>query len=862
MFVSNLFKHWTYKIFAPGLLVRDKYEAFRNLLEYDKKSHELIAELEQIYYEQLKVDFAAIEHKVKQLSSSVVKVVNSLSEICPTCYTKLNEYCRDIDKKIHHILASDSTDFSPPFTLTLEELGTDSHQLVGGKAFNLAMVRKRLSLPVPRGFVVTANSYNYLIGFNNLREKIDERLAQLDINSARSLEQTSEDLVRLIHSAHIPQAIEEDITAALKRMSREPGGRPRVSVRSSAVGEDGVASFAGQYESVLNVAPQEVIDAYRTVIASKYTPRALTYRINYGLSDRETPMAVLVLEMIDAGVSGVIYTLDPEDSRGGTLAIHSIWGLGKLLVDGSVTPSVIRVTREPPYQLERDKQVVQPVKAVPKEKGGIQIVSGMDDLPANLALDDESALTLAERAITLENLHGVPQDIEWCMDNKGELFILQSRPLHAEEVDQEIIDCSDIGVDNPVLLAGGNSACGGIAAGKVFKIEGAGDLESVPEGAVVVAKAPSPDFVKVVGKISAVITDVGSTAGHFASVAREFGIPTLVNTGMATERLASGQKVTLYADAKVVYEGEVVQLLESACAARSLLVNSPFMVSLEKILSYISPLNLVDPLAESFVPESCESLHDIIRFAHEKSIEQMFLLGDKGSRRATGAKRLISEIPIIIYLLDLGGGLLEEARTKKEIELQDITNIPLRALWQGLSNPGIYWDPDVQHYDWQEFSRISGTDSFARPDSKFLGSYAIISHDYLNFNIHFGFHFVVLDTLCGDELDANYILLRFAGGGGDLYPRFLRLKFLEGVLSHHGFKVEKKGDILDAQLSRSDRQTLEATLEVLGKLLGCTRVLDMSLKDGSQVEELVERFMNGIYDFSPLQRKGGGGDND
>jgi pyruvate,water dikinase len=855
MFVSNLFKHWTYKIFAPGLLLREKYEAFRKLLEYDKRSHELIAELEQIYYEQLKVDFAVIEDKVKQLSSSVTKVVDSLSEICPTCYPQLHAYCRSIDKKIHHVLASGPDDFSPPFTLALDELDADSHLLVGGKAFNLATVRKRLSLPVPRGFVITAQAYNYFIEANNLRDKIDERLAQLEINSARSLEQTSEDLVEKILSAHVPKEIGAEITIAHQGISREHGDGLWVSVRSSAVGEDNVASFAGQYESILNVKPDRVIDSYKAVIASKYSPRALTYRINYGLSDRDTPMAVLVLEMIDAGVSGVIYTRDPEDTSGSTLAIHSIWGLGKLLVDGSVTPSVIRMKREPPHQLERDKEVVQPVKAVSSEKGGVQVVSGIDDLPANLALDDEAALTLSEWALSLEDFHGTPQDIEWCMDNQGELFILQSRPLHVEDTDQQIIDCSNIGVDSPVLLSGGNSACGGIAAGKVFTIEGSGDLERVPEGAVVVAQASSPDFVKVVGKISAVITDVGSTAGHFASVAREFGIPTLVNTGMATERLVSGQEVTVYADAKVVYQGEVAQLLESACATRSLLVDSPFMVSLEKILSYISPLNLVDPLAESFVPERCESLHDVIRFAHEKSIQQMFLLGDKGSRRATGAKRLISEIPIIIYLLDLGGGLVEEARTKKEIELQDITNIPIRALWQGLSNPGIYWDPDVQHYDWQEFFRISGTDSFARPDSKFLGSYAIISNDYLNFNIHFGFHFVVLDTLCGEELDANYILLRFAGGGGDLYPRFLRLKFLEGVLSHHGFKVEKKGDMIDAQLSRNDRQTLETKLEVVGKLLGCTRVLDMSLKDGSQVEELVESFMKGIYDFSPLQRK-------
>ncbi|UCG11600.1 MAG: hypothetical protein JSU72_13835 [Deltaproteobacteria bacterium] len=855
MYVSNLFKHWTYRIFAPGLLIREKYEAFRKLLEYDKKSHELIAEMEEIYYDQLKVDFAAIAHKLKELSSSVAIVVESLREICPTCYPKLDDHFREIDMAMVQVLTSGSYDYTPPFTLGLDELGANSQLLAGGKTLNLAAARKRLGLPVPKGFVITTNSYNYFIAANNLRERIDEKLARLDINSASSLEKTSGDLVKLIRWANVPKEIEKSITAALEQIGGEQGGRLRVSVRSSAVGEDSVASFAGQYDSVLNVEPNRIVDSYKEVIASKYSPRALNYRINYGLSDHETPMAVLVLEMIDAGVSGVVYTIDPEDAGDGTLAIHSIWGLGKLLVDGSVTPSIIKVKRAPPHQLERDKEIVQPVKAVPMEKGGIQVVSGMDDLPANLALDDKSALTLAEWAIKLEDYHGTPQDIEWCMDNQGKLFILQSRPLHFEDTDQQRIDCSNIEVDSRVLLSGGNSACGGIAAGQVYRVEGSSDLESLPEGAIVVAKVPSPDFVKVVGKMSAVITDVGSTAGHFASVAREFGIPTLVNTGVATKSFTSGQEVTVYADAKVVYEGEVAQLLESACAARSLLANSPFMVSMEKILSYISPLNLVDPLAESFVPEACESLHDILRFAHEKSIQQMFSLGEKRSRRATGAKRLISGIPIIIYLLDLGGGLVEEARTKKEIELNHVTNVPLRALWKGLSNPGIYWDPNVQHYDWKEFARISGTDSLARPDSKFLGSYAIISQDYLNFNIHFGFHFVVLDTLCGQELDANYILLRFAGGGGDLYSKFLRLQFLEGILSQHGFKVEKKGDMIDAQLSRNDRQTLEAKLEVLEQLLGCTRVLDMSLKDGSQVEELVEKFMNGIYDLSPLQRR-------
>ena len=851
MYVSNLFKHWTYKIFDPSLLAKEKYEAFRNLLEYDKKSHELIAEVEQIYYDQLKVDFAALEHTFKELSSSVAKVVESLSEICPTCYPRLDDYFRKIDAKIKQILAPDLPDCSPPFVLSLDQLTLESHLLVGGKAFNLAVNRKSLGLPVPRGFVITANSYNYFLETNNLRVRIDDKLARLDINSASSLEKTSKALVELILSAQVPIAIEEEISAALNEMSKEHKGRLGVSVRSSAVGEDGAASFAGQYESVLNVGPNLVVQSYKEVIASKYSPRALNYRINYGLSDRETPMAVLILEMIDAGASGVVYTVDPEDPDDDTVVIHCTWGLGKLLVDGSVTPSVIRVKREPPGELERDNEVFQPVKAISASAGGIQIVSGVHDLPANLALDDDSARKLVEWAIKLEDFYGVPQDIEWCMDNQGKLVILQSRPLHIEDVEPEMIDCSNIGVDKGVLLSGGNRACGGIAAGEVYKVEGPKDLETLPKGAIVVAKVPSPDLVKVVGKIAAVITDVGSPAGHFASVAREFGIPTLVNTGQATSILTAGEKVTVYADAKLVYQGVVQQLLESACGARSLLVGSPLMVTMKEVLDYVSPLNLVDPTAEYFVPEGCETLHDILRFAHEKSVYEMFSRGGRGRRGKKGVKKLISDIPITVHLLDVGEGLRQEAGAKRVVELEEVASVPFRALWKGLGHPDLYWDPKLKHFDWEEFDRISA--GIVPLDS--LGSYAILSADYLNLNIHFGYHFVVLDTLCGEDYENNYIMLRFAGGGAKPYSRSLRVQLLDQILSNLGFRTEIKGDLIEAQFTRDDKSAIEAKLEKIGLLLGCTRLLDMALKDEKDVETLVNRFLVGDYNLSPIGKR-------
>ncbi|MGD8254302.1 MAG: PEP/pyruvate-binding domain-containing protein [Syntrophobacterales bacterium] len=851
MYVSNLFKYWIHKIFDPNLLTKEKYEAFRNLLEYDKKSHELIAEIEQIYYDQRKVDFTVIEYKLKQLSSSVAQVVESLSEICPTCYPRLDDYFRRIDTKIKQILPSDLPSYSPPFVLKFDQLDSDSHQLVGGKAATLGTNRKNLGLPVPSGFVITANSYNYFLETNNLRERIDGELARLDINSARSLEKTSKVLVEGILSGQIPTAIEEEITAALEEIRKDQKGRLGLSVRSSAVGEDSVASFAGQYESVLNVEPDKVVDSYKAVIASKYSPRALNYRINYGLSDRETPMAVMVLEMIDAGASGVVYTVDPEEPEDDTLLIHCTWGLGKLLVDGSVTPSVIKVKKEPPYELERDKETSQPVKAICASTGGRGMVSGVDDLPANLALNDDSARNLVTWAIKLEDFYGVPQDIEWCLDNQGKLFILQSRPLHIEETELEMVDCSKVEVDNRVLLSGGNKACGGIASGKVYKLEKSSDLETIPGGAIVVTKVPSPDLVEVVGKTAAVITDVGSPAGHFASVAREFGIPALVNTGHATRVLTSGDRVTLYADAKVVYEGVVQQLLESACAARSLIVDSPFMKTMQDVLAYVSPLNLVDPMAESFVPEGCKTLHDILRFAHEKSVYEMFSHGARRRGGRKGVKKLISEIPITVHLLDVGEGLRPESGAKRAVAIEEVVSAPFRALWEGLGHPDLYWDPEVKHFDWEEFDRISA--GIVPLDS--LGSYAILSSDYLNLNIHFGYHFVVLDTLCGDEYDNNYIMLRFAGGGGGFHSRSLRVKFLGEILSHIGFKTKMKRDLIEAQFMRDDRSAIEAKLEKVGILLGCTRLLDLVFKDEQDVEIAVNRFLSGDYNLSPIGKR-------
>jgi len=848
MFVTNVFKHWTYKVFAPGVLLREKYEAFRTLLDCDKRSHELIAELEQIYHEQIQVDFSAVVLRCRQLSSLVAGVVQSLTKLCPTCYLDLGDYYKKIDFYVGLSLAPPSYEFTPPFTVHLEDIGTGTEGIVGGKAFNLALAGKELGLPVPRGFAITSKAYHYFMEANNLRPKIEAVLARTSFRSPASLEKRCREMMELMVNAQVPEEIEEDIRASLERIEKPHRGSLKLSVRSSAVGEDSRTSFAGQYRTVLNVEVDRVVEAYKEVIASKYAPRALYYRTHYGLLDVETPMAALVLEMIDAAASGVVYTRDPTQSGSDEVVIQSIWGLGELLADGSVSPSTTTVTRDGKHIGRETAR--QSVKSVAADGEGTRTVALKTDLSSTPPLGDRLILELAEWAAKLEEFFGGPRAVEWCLDALGALYALQCGPLLVEAPNGQVEDRARTRVENTVLLEGGIKASGGAGAGVVHRVEAEADLGSFPEAAVLVTKTLSPDFVKVMDRIRAVVTDVGGTAGHFVSVAREFRVPVLVNTGTATSRLKPGMEVTVHADGRRVYEGVVPQLLERADKRSSSLSGSPLMNRMEKALSYISPLHLVDPGSESFAPEGCRTFHDILRFAHEKGVHEMFSLGDTGSRRARGAKKLICDIPISIYLLDLGGGLSEEAGKKKEVVVDDVVSLPFRAVWKGLVHPEIHWDVHVTHCDWKEFDRLSA--GLIGPDSRLLASYAILSEDYLNLNIHFGYHFVVLDALCGREFNNNYIMLRYAGGGAEAYSRFLRVEFLEKILSHHGFKVKKTGDLIDARLSRQEMGTTASGLEMVGRLLGASRVLDMVLRDPAQVAEMVERFLGGDYDLSPL----------
>jgi pyruvate, water dikinase len=867
-------------MFSPGTVLREKYEAFKDLLEYDKKAHEFMAELEDIFYNQKKCDFQAVIKTYDQFATSVSSMVEELLKMCPSSYWSLKDYFKKFDFYIRFMLAPPDFNFSPPFTIDFNKISSFEEAIAGKKAFCLSQLNKALNLPTPNGFVITTNAFYYFLQTNDLQDAINKRLAKLDINDVLSCEKTSEKIKALILNADVPDEIVMAIDNAMKSFEanykKMDNINYRFALRSSAVKEDGEISFAGQYKTMLNMGKNDILDGYKQVIASKYSSQALFYRISHGVLDHETPMAVLVIEMIDSKSSGVIYSKDIENPHSDNLLIHSIWGQGELLVDGEAACDLITISKKEPDKIgsikiaAKEKQMVLSQNNSAKnnqitndqiEKNHTRIIDTKQNRTNDLSLDNASSLTLARWAMSLENHFNQPQDIEWCQDQSNKLFILQSRPLniHLDSIqktakqNKALKITNDIRIENKIICSNAQSVCNGAGSGNVYRLEQLSQITQIPEGSVLVVKHALPQFVIAINKVNAIIIETGSFASHFASIAREFEIPTIVNVENGFNDLVQGSCVTVDARRGMVYDGVAAPLIEqikklTKPKKEDVFKKSSFMIKLQYVMNFAAKLKLTDPASDSFKPEACRSLHDIIRFSHETALQEMFSIGHRKGGRKKGAKKLISNIPMLFYILDVGAGINKNQKNSKTLKPEDIASVPMKAVLKGLLHPEICWS-ETSHFDWEEYDRIVMAGGIISADASMFGSYAVLSKEYLNVNFRFGYHFVILDTICSSSKEDNYILFRFSGGGGTPEGRTIRASFIKGILTRLGFMVQVKSDLIDAQFKHGSLKTMEKTLDMTGRLLGATKLMDMYLKKELDLEFLIDDFMNGRYDF-------------
>lgn len=220
----------------------------------------------------------------------------------------------------------------------------------------------------------------------------------------------------------------------------------------------------------------------------------------------------------------------------------------------------------------------------------------------------------------------------------------------------------------------------------------------------------------------------------------------------------------------------------------------------------------------------------------------MFAIGKTGSRKEQ-RKQLATDLPFELYMVDVDGGFREDLATEREINIDQIVSIPFRALWQGLTHPSVIWEDRV-YYNWKEYDNVALTDGFAFKNTKESASYAVCGHDYLNLNIRFGYHFTIVDTLCGENSEQNYCSIRFAGGGGTFEGRYYRLKFIETILKKTGFQVTTKTDLLDGRLESYSKEEMVQRLAILGRMLGTSKQMDMVLKDEASIVSHLNLFFN------------------
>lgn len=809
MQLARLMRRWAERVLAPEALLRRRYDAFRRLLAHDKRALDAITEIEEIYYGQLPADWARVEALFKALSWSVTQLVACLVEMNQEAYASLPARLAGIIAAAAPAFDRSSGNAAPPYVLSLSG-AAKAPGLTGGKAAGLGAAAA-CGVPVPEGFAVTTRAWELFISREGLRERLDEMLSRARADEPEELDELCAMMQEMVEDMPLPPEVADALGEQVAALAA--GGARLFAVRSSAVGEDGSLSFAGLYDSRLFVTAADVPAALREVYLSRYSPRAVAYRIRYGVPDDETPMAAAVIRMLDPVSSGVVYTADgPEGEE--WMAVYAVEGVGEKLVDGSLVPQA--------WKLARDS---------------FRVIEGPEGFER--LLPQERLRELWGYALRLEEGLGGPQDIEWCLDASDSVYIVQSRPFQREaamacDPDSEVCET----IENPVVLSGATSASGGKAIGRVFFPGRDTDGRDIPAGAVVVCRTLSPKLTSALGRLTAVISPVGSRAGHFASVAREYGVPVLVGAAEAPEKLHPGQIVSVDADAGLVYDGVAEPLRRLAGKPRKR-PPSRLRERLTPFLPFISRLSLTDPHAPEFNPEGCRSLHDAVRFCHEKGVAEMFSLAG-GGRGLSKARPLRSDLPLQFLLLDLDGGVDWEL-AGKDVPPEAVRSAPLLSLWQGMTHPDVVWSKGLRHMDWERFDQISaGVGSLT---DRSLSSYAVIAADYCHAMIRFGYHFAVVDALAGARPEANYAAFRFKGGGADFERRLLRLEFLREVLTRLGFECHTRGDLIEARIARRPQAELAEAVRLLGLLLGLTRLMDMAMENSAQAQTLAEEFL-------------------
>ena len=467
------------------------------------------------------------------------------------------------------------------FVLWFKELGIEDVPLVGGKNASLGEMYRNLAkkgVNIPNGFAVTARAYRYLLKNAEIEPKIKKILSDLNTKNMRNLAERGRKVRELILGAEMPKGLADEISSSYKKLCNEYGANTDAAVRSSATAEDlPDASFAGQQETYLNVRGElALLDACKKCFASLFTNRAISYRVDKGFNHFTIALSVGVQKMVrsDLASSGVMFSIDTETGFKNAVLINGAYGLGENIVQGTVNPDqfyVFKPTLKKGYKPIISKKLgTKEIKMVYSEHGSKNTTQNVD-VPYydrfKYVLNDNEILKLAEWACIIEEHYSKkarkfkPMDMEWAKDGKTkQLFIVQARPETVQsQKDANILEEYKLKQKGQLVVTG-LSVGTKIASGKAHVIRSVADIRDFKIGEVLITDKTDPDWEPIMKIASAIVTNKGGRTAHAAIIARELGIPAIVGTENGTEKIKTGQYITIScAEGEIgnVYKGKL-----------------------------------------------------------------------------------------------------------------------------------------------------------------------------------------------------------------------------------------------------------------------------------------------------------------
>ena len=834
----------------PPASPRQVFERFQAVLRHNNQALEIIADLGEKLGGDYLFDGRYIETAVEELIKAVSASIAALDTLRGPRHQGLRTVYERLTNELRLVLAGQE-DRQGPMLIGLDEVRPRDWALVGGKGAHLAEMRHDPQLTVPNGFVVTSRAYHDLIDHNQLRERLttfETMMAdrEADLND---LDRQRLELEEAVLVASAPPGLLVAVTNALQELA---GTQPIfLAVRSSAQEEDMDFSFAGQFRSVLNVPSkaESIFDACRQVMASLFAAGAVSYRRRIFADDGQMSIAVVCQEMVPAQVSGIAFSVDTMTLTQDTMVIVAAWGQGESVVEGG-TPTDTFLVGKGAEPVVRARHLACKEHGLFQSEAGGLVQRPIDPARREQAcLGDDDLIRLSRQVCHLETTCKRPQDVEWTIDERGTLFILQARPLVLTDTparDKTLL--SRLETYEIICADKGRVAQQGIGAGPVYIVNQLEDAKDFPEGAVLISRRDSSRFVELMPKAAAIITEIGTPVSHMATICREFQVPCLVNVEGILGLVKNGEVITVDAEDRRIYRGRVADLLVYRASSPLNFMASREFRLLRRLLQKVSLLNLVDPMLKEFSVEQCRTFHDILRFAHETAVQELVNLGrDEGHLlRGNLVRRMALPIPTGILVIDIGGGLSPEAPVN-DVPCQTVASEPFRAILDGMLFPDI-WHNEPMPVGLRDLMHSMFNPAHDIVNRQYTGhNIAIIGSSYVNLCFRLGYHYNIIDAHCGELEQNNHLYFRFLGGVTDMSKRSRRAAMIATILKAFEFEVQIRGDLVTARLSHLPRQEAKRTLDILGRLVGFTRQLDVRMESDQRAEEYAKAFIKGDY---------------